>query len=385
MESHDNQFSFVSRRDQPFRRHGLRDELRHQEKVKEAIKDNLKGIISEQSIISTDPRTKKKVKIPMRSLELPRFRYGDEGQGVGSGKGEEGDQIGNQPGDGKEAGEQPGEEYFEAGVELEDLQKMVFEDLGLPWMEPKDANEIESSEIRYNDILQNRTKVNIDLGRTAIQNMMRNARMFGKAKLTPPQPEDYVVRTWEEERHPQNNAVVIAMADISGSMGEFEKYVSRAFYWWAVSFLRSKFTKVDIVFITHDTEAKEVDEEQFFTRGSGGGTKCSSAYQKTLDIINERYHLDSYNVYPIHFSDGDNTTNDNQTCSDLINQMLDQGVNQYAYVQVGKGNRTQLMEHYESTIDNEHFEALRIQNKEDVLPALQKVFDPAKQKKEHES
>ena len=72
------------------------------------------------------------------------------------------------------------------------------------------------------------------------------------------------------------------MRDVSGSMGDFEKYISRAFYFWMVRFLRTKYSTVQIVFITHHTEAKEVDEETFFSLGESGGTRVSSAYQLCL-------------------------------------------------------------------------------------------------------
>ena len=73
------------------------------------------------------------------------------------------------------------------------------------------------------------------------------------------------------------------------SMGEFKKYIARSFFFWMVRFLRTKYDNVEIVFISHHTEAKEVTEEQFFTQGESGGTVVSSAYQLALDIIRDRY------------------------------------------------------------------------------------------------
>ena len=95
--------------------------------------------------------------------------------------------------------------------------------------------------------------------------------------------------------------MVIAMRDVSGCMGEFEKYISRSFYFWMVRFLRTKYETVQIVFITHHTDAKEVDEEAFFNLGESGGTKVSSAYQLALDIVNERYEPSSVEHLPLPF------------------------------------------------------------------------------------
>src|SRR2546428_3275762 len=103
-------------------------------------------------------------------------------------------------------------------------------------------------------------------------------------------------RTWNETTEMQRNAVVIAMRDVSGSMGEFEKYIARSFYFWMVRFLRTKYTNVEILFVSHHTEAKEVSEHEFFTKGESGGTKVSSAYQLALDIIRERYSPTDWNI-----------------------------------------------------------------------------------------
>ena len=73
-------------------------------------------------------------------------------------------------------------------------------------------------------------------------------------------------------------------------MGEFEKYIARSFYFWMVRFLRTKYNNVQIVFISHHTEAKEVTEEEFFHKGESGGTQVSSAYELALQIIQERYN-----------------------------------------------------------------------------------------------
>ena len=95
----------------------------------------------------------------------------------------------------------------------------------------------------------------------------------------------FATRRGKSRRPIESNAVVIAMMDVSGSMGEFKKYIARSFYFWMVRFLKTKYDNVKIVFISHHTEAKEVTEEQFFTQGESGGTVVSSAYRLALDII----------------------------------------------------------------------------------------------------
>jgi uncharacterized sporulation protein YeaH/YhbH (DUF444 family) len=97
--------------------------------------------------------------------------------------------------------------------------------------------------------------------------------------------------------------------------------------------------KVEIVFIAHHTKAKEVEEEEFFTPGESGGTICSSAYVKALEIIDSRYPQSLYNIYPFHFSDGDNLTSDNEQCVKLIKELLTRD-NIFGYGEVNQFNRS---------------------------------------------
>lgn len=356
-------------------RRSERESARHKEKVKETLKNHLDDLVSDGSIITADPRSKKTIKIPMKSLELPRFKFADDNEGIGVGDGSEepGDML--MPGDGDgEAGDQPGEEYYETELEIDEIQRMVFEDLGLPRMQPRGAQNIESDDVRFDDVRHKPTTTNLDVSRTAIQNIMRNAREGRGATIGNISPDDYRVRTWNHELKPENSAVVIAMADISGSMGEKEKYITRAFCWWAVSFLRTKYPKVEIVFVAHDTDAYEVTEEQFFTRGMGGGTKCSSANQMAVNMISSRYPTSNYNVYPLHFSDGDNWGGDNEKCVELVKKLLSEDINQYAYVQIGDRSSSGLINSYRSEIKDERMKEVVINEKEDVLGALKEVF-----------
>lgn len=373
----------ISAQDWSLHRQGPIDEARHNEKVKESIKDNLQNIISDGSIITADPKSKRIIKIPMRSLELPDIRYKSAGTGIGTGKGgtKQGDIIDHETvgTDGNGAGDKPGVEYYETQFTVDEIAQLVFSDLGLPYLQPKKRQTIDSEIASFNDVRKKRTVNNLDLTRTVLANMERNAREAGKAEIGNVSPEDYRVRTWNVETKQENNAVWIAIADISGSMGEFEKYMTRAFCWWSVNFLRSKYPSVDTVFVVHDTQAQEVDEEKFFKRGTGGGTKCSSGNELTMDLIRKRYSPQDYNVYVSHFTDGDNMSNDNPDCVLQVEQMLKMDISQYAYVQIGPKDTGGLFSTYTDSIDHERFKALKLIEKTDILPALRKVFDPKKQ------
>src|SRR5262249_49837583 len=158
---------------------------------------------------------------------------------------------------------------------------------------------------------------------TVLQNLKRNA-MQGRPGFGGISNDDIRYKTWEIERKRVASAVVIAMRDVSGSMGEFEKYISRSFYFWMVRFLRTTYANVKIVFITHHTEEKEVDEETFFKLGESGGTRVSSAYQLALETIERRFDPQQWNIYPFHFSDGDNWGDeDNRRCVTMVRRLME--------------------------------------------------------------
>jgi uncharacterized protein len=122
-------------------------------------------------------------------------------------------------------------------------------------------------------------------------------------------------------------------------MCKFVKYCARRFFFWMSRFLCNNYELVEVVFIAHHTEAKEVSEESFFSKGESGGTICSSAYRKALDIIDERYSPERFNIYPIHFSDGDNLTSDNERCLKLVRKLMDKS-NMFGYGEVNQYNRS---------------------------------------------
>jgi uncharacterized sporulation protein YeaH/YhbH (DUF444 family) len=158
-------------------------------------------------------------------------------------------------------------------------------------------------------------------------------------------------------------------------MGEFEKYIARSFYFWMVRFLRTKYTNVEILFISHHTEAKEVTEHEFFTKGESGGTKVSSAYHLALNIIRERYSPSDWNIYPFHFSDGDNMFSDNRRCVELVDELISI-CNLFGYGQIKQGwyPAGTLMSVYSQEIESDKFIAVTIEDKGDVYPALRSFF-----------
>ncbi len=371
--------STISQQDWSLHRKGAADQERHKQKIREAVKKNLADIVSEESIILSDG--KKVIKVPIRSLEEYRFRY-DPGRqqhsGEGEGDSEVGDVIATEPRHGRgqrgQAGQEPGVDYYEAEVTVDELAAMIFEDLGLPFLEEKKLAELETEAVRFTDVRKKGPMANLDKKRTIMENIKRNAAK-GEARLKNLKNEDLRFKVWEPTIRFQSNAVVLAMMDTSGSMGEFEKYIARSFYFWMVRFLRTKYNNVKIIFISHHTEAKEVTEEEFFTHGESGGTQVSSAYELALQIIRERFNPADWNIYPFHFSDGDNLPWDNERCVALVQQLM-QLCNIFGYGEIREGHYrspSTLMSAY-SKIQDRKFIAVTISDKSEVYPALRKFF-----------
>ena len=380
----------VQRNDWSLQRKGIIDQERHKERVREAVRKNLGSIVSNESIILSDG--KRTVKVPVRSLDEYKFRFdyrkkkhvgqGDGKTKVGDVLAREGSQGQGQKGTGKgPAGQDEGGEYYEAEINIDELAALIFEDLQLPFLEEKAKRAVPAKETRFNEIRRTGVMANLDKRRMILENIKRNARETQRAHFGNVRKEDLRFKTWEENQRYESNAVVLALMDVSGSMGEFKKYIARSFYFWMVRFLRTKYDTVEIVFISHHTEAKEVTEEQFFTQGESGGTVVSSAYQLALDIIRQRFNPPDWNIYPFHFSDGDNYYSDNEEAVRLADEMI-KTCNLFGYGEIGEegtsGYRRSsgaLLSIFNDRLKRkERFVGVRIDDKEDVYPALKQFF-----------
>src|SRR3954469_22751218 len=95
-------------------------------------------------------REKDFVKIPLPSIEIPRFRYGPKQQGgVGQGNGNPGDGVG-EPQDGAgNAGDQPGEHLLEVEISFDELADILGQELELPRIQPKGNKNVDAAKVRY--------------------------------------------------------------------------------------------------------------------------------------------------------------------------------------------------------------------------------------------
>lgn len=376
MNPHHSPYYFVQEEDWSLHHKGKADKERHDNKVKKAIKENLPHILTDDSLILSDG--KEIIKIPIRSLEEYKIRFDFERKKhVGQGEGEvsPGDIIATDKqsgaGKGKGAGSERGVDYYEVEVTLEEIEEALFADLELPYLEEKEQD-IVTTHIEFNDIRKSGLMGNVDKKKTILAALKRNL-LHGEKSIHPILQEDLRFKTWNEEEKEKSNAVIIAMMDTSGSMGNYEKYVARSFFFWMHRFLQTKYDHVEIIFIAHHTEASIVTKEEFFSKGESGGTICSSAYQKALELIEKKYSPERYNIYPFHLSDGDNLSSDNDRCVQLLSKILEKA-NMFGYSEVNQYYRQSSLMNAFKNIKHERFYHYIIKQKQDIYEALKTFF-----------
>jgi len=148
-------------------------------------------------------------------------------------------------------------------------------------------------------------------------------------------PEDERFRWKKRAPKPDSSAVIFHVMDVSGSMGREQKDVVRIKAFWIDTWLRSQYQNLEVVYIVHDAVAKVVDQASFFSLRESGGTKISSAYELLLSMVRDRYRPEDWNLYPFHYSDGDNwSARDTERCVTILRDELLPRVNQFCYGQV---------------------------------------------------
>jgi len=317
------------------------DHSRFRAIVRGKIRENLRRYISQGEMMGR--KGKDLVSIPIPQIDIPRFRYGDKQQGgTGQGEGDPGDPMGGgEEGEGeggKQAGKDAGEHQLEVDVTLDELAAILGEELELPEIEDKGKSKIISAKDRYTGIRRVGPESLRHFRRTYREALKRQISMGAYSPDIPvvvPIPDDKRYRSWKTEAEPVANAVIIYMMDVSGSMGDEQKEIVRIESFWIDAWLSKQYKGLESRFIIHDAVAREVDRDTFFHTRESGGTMISSAYKLCTQLIDDHYPPDEWNIYPFHFSDGDNwSMDDTLACVDLMKQKILPRVNMFAYGQV---------------------------------------------------
>lgn len=133
------------------------------------------------------------------------------------------------------------------------------------------------------------------------------------------------------------DAVLMMIMDISGSMDEDKKRISRKFFSLQYAFIHRKYPQTDLIFLAHTETPEELTEEEFFTTRKSGGTVVSPVYTLAHKIIKERYNASDTNIYISQASDGDNWDSDNASCiTELEEEGLLTKIRHMSYAQVGQ-------------------------------------------------
>ena len=359
-----------------------RDLNRFKQIVRGKIKQNLRKYMSQGEMIGRQGR--KYVSIPMPQIELPQFRYGArQGGGVGQGDGNVGDPIGQGDQDEQgagEAGSEPGQHIIEVDISLEELAQIIGEELALPNIEPRGKKNIISQKDRYSGIRRVGPDSLRHFKRTyreALKRQIMSGEYQKDEPIIVPIRRNMRFRSWKETQMPEANAVIIYMMDVSGSMGSEQKELVRITAFWIETWLRSQYKSIDIRYIVHDAAAKEVDQDTFYHIREGGGTKISSAYKLCNQIIDERYSPTEWNIYPFHFSDGDNWGGgDTRDCIDLLKNHILPKSNLFCYGQVrslyGSGRFSHDLEDHLS--QDEMVVIAEISDREDIYDAIKQFL-----------
>jgi uncharacterized sporulation protein YeaH/YhbH (DUF444 family) len=315
------------------------DVNRFRQIVRGKIKQNLKQYISRGEMFSW--KGKDVISIPLPQIDLPRFRYGHQDSGgVGQGEGDEGAPVSMAPGqDGiGGAGSGTSEHALEVDITIEELAEILGEELELPRIQPKGERNLNSTIDHYSGIHRTGPESLRHFKRTFKTALKRQimAGLYNPEKpVIVPTQEDKRYRSWKKKQVPKSTAVILYMMDVSGSMGNEQKEIVRIESFWIDTWLRSQYDGLEVRYITHDAEARLVDRETFYHTRESGGTMISSAYALCWDIVEKNYDPSRWNIYPFHFSDGDNWGGDDTTlCMRILRDNLLPASNVFCYGQV---------------------------------------------------
>jgi len=314
---------------------GARDWLRHNQKVRSAVKESLPELLAGGDLI-TRPGNRT-VAVPVKMLEHSRFRLldGETQQGAGQGKGQPGDvlQPGREDGDsqGRAGGTGNGEIKFVVELKIDEIVDWLWEELKLPELKPKRSATLDEPDYVREGWDKRGARSRLDRRRTLKESIKR--RSF-QAEAVAIVNDDLRFRQLAKRATPATNAAVIFALDVSGSMDEAQRRLAKQFFFFALQGIRRQYTKVETLFLAHAAEAWEFDESQFFQASSSGGTVTSSVASLALDTVQKRFDPSRYNTYFFYASDGENAAEDRDAARGALGELC-KLVNYAGYCETG--------------------------------------------------
>jgi uncharacterized sporulation protein YeaH/YhbH (DUF444 family) len=404
--------------------------------AKATIKEAVIRSIRERSLGDVD--SKEVVNIPMKRIAEPRLRHDSQGgdrEQVFPGNKEfvRGDTLPKPKSGAGDPGSQgapdgEGEDDFRFTISADEYLDVLFEELELPDLAKAQLKDAETIRFHRAGHSSSGSPSNINLVRTMRHSLARRislgrpkpealaaleadiAALEAEPARTPPQeaeltallarrtdllgrarriayvdPVDLRYNRFEAKPQPTAQAVMFCLMDVSGSMTEDMKDLAKRFFLLLHLFLSRQYEHVDLVFIRHTSEAKEVDEETFFNSRETGGTVVSTALEEMRRIVETRYPVDAWNIYAAQASDGDNYSSDSGACLQLLSEEILPICQYFAYVEVHDGrqaeiflstqNASDLWKDYQSVAPRHpNFAMKRVFSKADVFPVFHQLF-----------
>lgn len=303
---------------------GSRDWLRHNQKVREAVQQNLPNLVSGPDVITgSQDRT---VQVPVKLLEHARFRLSDSSSqpytSAGQGQGKPGDVLRQaQPTSGdenEEGGNNDGEVKLMLEFKVDDIIDWLWEELQLPDLQPKRNTSVEDDEYVREGWDKHGARARLDRRRTVKEAVKRRATQENPVPFT---NEDLRFKQLVQRRKPATNAVVIFALDVSASMTDAERKLAKSFFFFVLQGIRRRYAKVETRFIAHTTQAWEFSESEFFNVSGTGGTGASTAFKLALEMIESEYDPSQYNGYLFYASDGENFTEDRPAAIEYLGKL----------------------------------------------------------------
>ena len=394
---------------------------RHHEQVREAVRravDN-RGI--------RDMERGEDVHIPKKDINEPVFGHGQGGtrEMVHPGNREyvTGDQIerpkgggGQGSGKGQASDSGEGEDDFVFHLTKEEFMQIFFDDLALPRMTQTQLAETPEWKSHRAGFVSDGTPSNLSVVRSmrgAIgRRLAIGAISRGELRELEDDLEEVLARPVSAEREaerklleeriqalrgrldripfldpidlrfrnrvkvpvPTTKAVMFCLMDVSGSMDEARKELSKRFFILLYLFLTRHYDKIELVFIRHHTQAQEVDEENFFHARETGGTVVSSALVLMDEIIKARYSPTEWNIYGAQASDGDNWHHDSGRCRELLTESLLPMCRYFAYVQVAEEEQNLWEEYTRLQEGHPHFAMRKVTQASQIYPVFRELF-----------
>jgi len=390
---------------------------RHKEQIREAVKRAVDGRGIRDLVQGED------IPIPRRDISEPVFSHGQGGrrETVHPGNDEyvRGDRIERPPGGGGAGGasdQGEGDDDFVFHLSKEEFMQVFFDDLALPNLARTtlaDTPEFKTHRAGYSsDGTPNNLHVvrsmrgaigrRIAIGSESRRELHRlethldhllshpspspheheiaglridiEALRARLARIPYLDPIDLRYRSRVRVPQPTTKAVMFCLMDVSGSMDEPRKDLSKRFFILLYLFLTRHYERIDIVFIRHHTQAQEVDEQNFFHSTETGGTVVSSALVLMDEIARSRYPTSEWNIYGAQASDGDNWHHDSGRCRELLASRILPLCRYFAYVQVADEEQNLWDEYAALADENPVFAVRKATAPAQIYPVFRDLF-----------